>query len=412
MVLLSGANNFVLRRMEEGVDFDSALTQARAKGLSDIDSASKDATERTALLARLAFGVESILSLLESVRGLSPQNARIAYNKGFTHTANTPTDPSGNKGAAAVCAVDFTRCDPYHSLFLSRGKRIVFQGSMAALVTPFQDGAVDIKRLGEHVDFHLAHGTDALVPVGTTGESPTLTSQEKADIIRAVVRMAKGKRPVVAGTGTNDTRTTVEHTRAAKELGADAALLVTPYYNKPSQEGLYRHFEAVAKAVDLPLCLYNVPGRTGVNLLPETVARLSKIKNIAAIKEASGSVEQAAQIHALCGIAVVSGEDALTLPLLAQGATGVISVLANVVPKAVADLCAAARQGDWARAREIHRRHFPLAKALFIEPNPVPVKTAMKLMGRDTGEVRLPLCEMAPSNVDKLKAELKALGLI
>jgi len=285
----------------------------------------------------------------------------------------------------------------------------MFQGSMVAMVTPFAEGRVDLPALKEDVAFQIAGGTSALVPLGTTGESPVLSAAERAEILRTVVREARGKAPVIAGTGTNDTRTTIEHTKSAEDLGVDAVLVVTPYYNRPSQEGLYLHFEAVAKSTKLPLCLYNVPGRTGVNLLPETVARLAKIRNIAAIKEASGSVEQAAQVRARCAITVLSGDDALTLPLMAQGAVGVISVAANIVPREMSELCAAAAGGDLPRARAIHKRLEPLWKALFLETNPVPVKTAMKFLGRGTGEVRLPLCGMSSANEEKLRRALAGL---
>jgi 4-hydroxy-tetrahydrodipicolinate synthase len=287
----------------------------------------------------------------------------------------------------------------------------MFKGSMAAMVTPFRGGALDAAALREHAAFLLENGTDALVPLGTTGESPTLAAGERADVLRAVIKAAKGKAPVVAGTGTNDTRTTIEHTKAAEELGADAVLVVTPYYNKPSQEGLFRHYEAVAASTKLPVCLYNVPGRTGVNLLPETVARLSKIRGIAAIKEASGTVDQAARIRELCDMTVVSGDDALTLAMMEKGATGVISVAANVVPRAIADLCAAASKGDLKKARGLHAKFLPLMEALFLESNPVPVKAALRLMGRGTGEVRPPLCEMSPANEEKLKRVLADFSL-
>lgn len=287
----------------------------------------------------------------------------------------------------------------------------MFAGSMAAMVTPFKGGKLDLAAFRDHAAFLLENGTNALVPLGTTGESPTLAADERAEVLRAAIKAAKGNAPVVAGTGTNDTRTTIEHTKAAEALGADAVLVVTPYYNKPSQEGLFRHFEAVAAATKLPVCLYNVPGRTSVNLLPDTVARLSKVRGIRAIKEASGSVDQAVQIRAKCDIAVVSGDDALTLPMMERGATGVISVAANVIPRAIADLCAAAAAGDLAKARALHERHLALMEALFIETNPVPVKTALRLMGRGTGEVRLPLCGMSPGNVEKLAQVLAAAGL-
>ncbi len=287
----------------------------------------------------------------------------------------------------------------------------MFKGSMAAMVTPFRGGKLDVQALREQAAFLLENGTDGLVPLGTTGESPVLASDERAEVLRAVIKAAKGKAPVVAGTGTNDTRTTIEHTRAAEELGADAALVVTPYYNKPSQEGLFRHYEAVAASTKLPVCLYNVPSRTGVNLLPETVARLSKFRTIVAIKEASGSVDQAARIRELCGLTVVSGDDALTLAMMERGATGVISVAANVIPRAIADLCAAAAGGELKKARGLHEKFLPLMEALFLESNPVPVKTALRLMGRGTGEVRPPLCEMSPANEEKLKRVLAEFGL-
>ena len=288
----------------------------------------------------------------------------------------------------------------------------MFHGSMAAMVTPFRGGKLDLPALKEHAAFLLENGTDALVPLGTTGESPTLNSEERAEVLRVVLKAAKGKAPVVAGTGTNDTRTTVEYTRAAEVMGADAALVVTPYYNKPTQEGLYQHFALVAGATKLPVCLYNVPGRTGVNLLPETVIRLSKIKNIAAIKEASGVPDQTSRIREGCGIAVVSGDDALTLALMERGATGVISVAANVVPRAIADLCAAAAAGNMKKARSIHEKYLPLMEALFIESNPGPVKTALRLMGRGTGELRPPLWAMDPANEAKLARVLAETGLI
>ncbi len=288
----------------------------------------------------------------------------------------------------------------------------MFHGSIVAIVTPFKAGKVDLAALRELVAWHLASGTHGIVPVGTTGESPTLSHAEKRDVIRTVVKAARGKVPVIAGTGTNDTRTTIELTKMAQELGADAALVVTPYYNKPTQEGLYRHYEAVSRSTKLPLVLYNVPGRTAVNLLPETAVRLAGLRNIVAIKEASGSLEQSAQIHASCGMAVISGDDALTLPLMAQGATGVISVAANVVPKELAALCTAMARGELPKARQMHLELVGLMKSLFIETSPVPVKTALKLMGRGNGEVRLPLCEMAPANVDKLKAAMTGVGLL
>jgi 4-hydroxy-tetrahydrodipicolinate synthase len=288
----------------------------------------------------------------------------------------------------------------------------MFTGSYVALVTPFSKNEVDLKKLKELVDFHLQNGTNGLIPVGTTGESPVLDHDEKAAIIKTVVKQVKGRVPVVAGTGTNDTRTTIELTRMAKELGADAALIVTPYYNKPTQEGLFRHYEAVAKSAAIPICLYNVPSRTAVSMTPETTARLSKIKTIVATKEASGNVEAVTQIRALCDITIISGDDSLTLPMMVLGATGVISVAANVAPRAVADLCAAAGKSDFASARKMHERLFPLFKGLFIETSPAPVKFALKAMGLLNGEIRLPLVEVTPPTEEKVKTILKGLELI
>ncbi len=289
---------------------------------------------------------------------------------------------------------------------------IRLEGSIVAVVTPFKNGEVDPAKLRELVDFHLQSGTDGLCPVGTTGESPTLSKEEKAQVVKTVVKAVRGRIPVLAGAGTNDTRATIEYTKMAKELGADAALLVTPYYNKPSQEGLYRHFEAVAKAVSIPQVLYNIPGRSVVNMLPETIARLAKLKNIVAIKEASGSLEQVTQIRTLCDLAILSGDDALTYPMMCLGGRGVISVAANIVPKAVADLCAAARKGEYRKAEETHLRYYDLFRTLFVETNPVPVKTALRMMDIISGEVRLPLCKMSAANVDILRKTLKAYELI
>lgn len=288
----------------------------------------------------------------------------------------------------------------------------MFEGSYVALVTPFAKGKVDLKKLRELVEFHVENDTNGLVPLGTTGEAPTLRHDEKIQVIQTVVRAARKRIPVVVGTGSYDTRTSVEQTVLAKKLGADAALVVTPYYNKPTPEGLYRHYEAIAKASNLPICLYNIPGRTGLNVTPETVERLSRIKQIKAIKEATGNVENVTQIRALCGIKIVSGDDALTLPMLALGASGIISVAANIVPKPVAEMCQLAAQDDIQGAREIHDRYYALFKALFIETNPIPVKTAMRMMGMLNGELRLPLCEMSPGNADRLKATLRTYDLV
>jgi 4-hydroxy-tetrahydrodipicolinate synthase len=290
----------------------------------------------------------------------------------------------------------------------------MFKGSIVAIVTPFSNGAVDEEKLRELVEFQIEGGTDAIVPCGTTGESSTLDYEEHDRVIQIVVEQVKKRVPVIAGTGSNSTREAIEMTEHAKQLGADGCLLVTPYYNKPTQEGLYLHYKAVAEAVAIPQILYNVPGRTGVNLLPETVARLSAIKNIVAIKEATGSLQQASEILALCGdqIDVLSGDDFITFPMMACGAKGVISVLANIMPKAVGDLTDAYFAGDLATARKLHLDTLKISNAMFIESNPVPVKTALGLMGKCSDEVRLPLAPMSAANKAKLEAIMKEYKLI
>ena len=290
----------------------------------------------------------------------------------------------------------------------------MFKGSIVAIVTPFSNGKVNEEKLRELVEFQLENGTDAIVPCGTTGESSTLDYEEHDRVVQIVVEQVNKRVPVIAGTGSNSTREAIEMTQHAKELGADGCLLVTPYYNKPTQEGLFRHYSAVADAVAIPQILYNVPGRTGVNLLPETVARLSVNKNIVAIKEATGSLQQASEILALCGenIDVLSGDDFITFPMMACGAKGVISVLANIMPKAVGDLTDAFFAGDLAKARELHLHTLKIGNAMFIESNPIPVKTALGLMGKCSDEVRLPLCPMGEANKAKLAAIMKEYKLI
>lgn len=312
----------------------------------------------------------------------------------------------------------------------------MFSGSIVALVTPFKDGAVDLDLVGELVEFQLRHGTRGIVPCGTTGEAATLDCDEREAVLRQVLQQAKGRKSaaggtkrrraisqflvrrdggplrVIAGTGTNSTKTTIELTQAAKKLGADGALVVCPYYNKPTQEGLYRHFRAVAEAVDLPLMLYNVPGRTAVSLTADTVARLAQLRNVVAIKEASGNLDLVSEIRSKCpGLAILSGDDSLTLPILSLGGTGVVSVVANVVPADVAALVAAFEAGDLAKAREHHYKLFALARAMFVESNPVPVKAALRLLGRSTDEVRLPLAPISPEGAAKVRAALEAFGL-
>ena len=293
-------------------------------------------------------------------------------------------------------------------------KVLKLEGSMTALVTPFKDGKLDLGAFTAHCQWQVEQGTSALVPAGTTGENPTLGREEQLELIKATVKAAGGKVPVVAGTGKNDTRETVELTKAARELGADAALVVTPYYNKPTQEGLYRHYMAVAEGADIPIVLYNVPGRTGVNMAPETVARCAEHPRIIATKEASGDLVQAAEIHRLCGskIAVISGEDALTFPLIAQGAAGVISVTSNVVPAEMAKLCKMAAAGDLAGARALHLKLLPLMRVLFVESNPIPVKAALARMGKIDPEVRLPLAPISGANLVKVEGALKDLGIV
>lgn len=293
-------------------------------------------------------------------------------------------------------------------------KKKSFEGSMVAMVTPFRDGRVDDAKIGELVEFHVKSGTDAIIPCGTTGESPTLSHDEHKQVVELTIKAAKGRVPVIAGTGSNSTAEAIDLTKHAKAAGANGVLMVCPYYNKPTPKGLIAHYTAVAKAVDIPIILYNIPGRTGVNMLPETVATLAEIPNIVAMKEASGSLEQMTELITLCGdrLTVVSGDDTLTLPLMAVGGKGVISVIANILPKETAEMTRAALNGDWKRAKEIHLRMFPLCKAMFYETNPGPVKTAMQLLGRLNGELRLPLAPMSDANREKLAKALRAYGLL
>jgi 4-hydroxy-tetrahydrodipicolinate synthase len=293
-------------------------------------------------------------------------------------------------------------------------KKKSFEGSMVAMVTPFRDGRVDEAKIGELVEFHVKNGTDAIIPCGTTGESPTLSHDEHKQVVEATIQAAAGRVPVIAGTGSNSTAEAINFTQHAKKAGANGVLMVCPYYNKPTQTGLIAHYKAVAAAVDIPIILYNIPGRTGVNMLPETVATLADVPNIVAMKEASGSLEQMTELISICGdrLTVVSGDDTLTLPLMSVGGKGVISVIANVIPKETAEMTRAALNGDWKRAKEIHLRIFPLCKAMFYETNPGPVKTALQLLGRLNGELRLPLTPMSDANREKLAKALKAYGLL
>jgi len=290
----------------------------------------------------------------------------------------------------------------------------MFQGSIVAIVTPFKKGKVDEKALADLIEWHIAQGTNGIVPCGTTGESATLDYKEHYRVVEITVKTVNKRVPVIAGTGANSTDETIMITKQAKKSGASAALLVSPYYNKPTQEGLYRHYKAVAESVDIPIVLYNVPGRTAVNILPSTVARLAEIENIVAIKEATGDMKQVSEVIRLCGnrITVISGDDFTTLPLLALGGKGVISVSANVAPKDVSMMCSLWLKGQHDRARAIHYKLEPLNTAMFIETNPIPVKTALAMMGKIHEEFRLPLCEMYPANKDKLRKILVDLKLI
>ena len=290
----------------------------------------------------------------------------------------------------------------------------MFKGSIVAIVTPFKNGVVDEEKLRELVEFHVKNGTSGIVPCGTTGESPTLSHEEHDRVVQVAVEAANKRIPVIAGTGSYNTEETVRMTVHAKKVGADGALLVTPYYNKPTQEGLYRHFEKIAMEVDIPLVIYIIPGRTGVNVLPATVARLAKIDNVVGIKEASTSLDQVSEIISLCGdrLSILSGDDSLTLPIMAVGGRGVISVAANIIPKDVADMAGAFLAGDMEKARKLHYRMYPLFKALFIETNPIPVKRAMELMGLCRGDLRLPLWPMSDENTSKLKKAMTDYGLL
>jgi len=291
----------------------------------------------------------------------------------------------------------------------------MFKGLYVALVTPFKkDGSLNEDKLRELVRFHIESGTDGLVPCATTSENPSYTWEEHFKIIEIVVKEADGKLNVVAGCGTNSTTRSLDNIKKAKDLGVDGAMVVTPYYNKPTQEGLYAHFMKLADEGGLPLMLYNVPGRTGVNMLPETVERLSKHEMIVAVKEASRSLEQMSDIVHRCGdrINLLSGDDGITLPILSIGGKGVVSVVGNIVPGDMLALLRAFEKGDMEEARKWHNKLFPLCKAMFIETNPIPVKTAMKMLGMLNGEMRLPLSRMRPENVRKLRKTMKEYGLL
>jgi len=288
-----------------------------------------------------------------------------------------------------------------------------FAGLSVAMITPFRDGQVDVHALKQQVEFQIVAGTTCLCPVGTTGESPTLSHAEHERVIDVVVEAAAGRILVMPGTGSNSTSEALRLTRWAAKSGADAALVVAPYYNKPTQEGFYQHFKALAEAVDLPICVYNIPGRTGKNIEPETIARMAELPNIAMVKEATGSMDQASQIVALTDLTLLSGDDSLTLPLLAVGGRGVISVVGNIVPRDMIALIAAFESGNLAGAQQWHNKLFPLCRDMLgLSTNPIPIKAAMQLLGRDTGELRMPLTPLSEAEEAKLRRTLGNYGLL
>src|SRR5262245_21676661 len=290
----------------------------------------------------------------------------------------------------------------------------MFSGSIVAMVTPFRGGKVDWENLAALVDFHVDSGTTGIVACGTTGESATLNHTEHLDVVKAVVKAARKRIPVIAGTGSNSTQEAVYLTQEAEKAGADGALLISPYYNRPTQEGIYQHYKKVAESVGIPIIVYNIPGRTGSKIEPETLARLSEIKNVAGVKEATGSVDQAIDVIRLCGdnLAVYSGEDSLTFSLMALGGKGVISTVANIAPKEMSQLTDACLNGNWETGRKLQLKLIPLIRSVFLETNPIPIKTALSLMGKCTGDLRLPLTPMSEGNLKKLQRQMAEFGLL
>jgi 4-hydroxy-tetrahydrodipicolinate synthase len=290
----------------------------------------------------------------------------------------------------------------------------MFTGSMVALVTPFKDGKVDWQSLESLIEFHIQNGTHGIVPCGTTGESATLSHEEHDSVVKTVVKTVNKRVPVIAGTGSNSTDEGVRLTRKAEKSGADGALMISPYYNRPTQEGIYQHYRKVASEVGIPIIVYNIPGRTGSKIEPETLARMAEVKNIVGVKEATGSVDQAIDVIRLCGdrLAVYSGEDSLIFSLMALGGKGVISTVANVAPKQTAQLAEACLNGDWEKGRALQFKLIPLIHSLFIETNPIPVKTALSLIGKCSGDLRLPLTPMTEGNVKKLSQAMTEFGLL
>ena len=290
----------------------------------------------------------------------------------------------------------------------------MFKGAITAIVTPFKNGQFDEAAYRELIEFQVKSGIHGIVPCGTTGESPTLSHAEHKRVVETCIDQVKKRVVVIAGSGSNNTAEALELTKHAQAAGADAALMITPYYNKPTQEGLFQHYKTVASQTKVPIVVYNVPGRTSVNLLPETMARLAELPNIVGLKDATGDLKQGCKTLELCGdkITVLSGDDFTTLPLMCMGGMGVISVVSNAAPADMAGMCNAFFQGDLAKARELHYKMWPLIEAMFIETNPVPAKTAMKMMGKITGEVRQPLCLMSAANEEKLRQVMQKYGLI
>jgi 4-hydroxy-tetrahydrodipicolinate synthase len=292
-------------------------------------------------------------------------------------------------------------------------KGSAFAGLSVAIVTPFRGGQLDIKLLREQIDFQIAAGTHCLCPVGTTGESPTLSHEEHERVISEVVQAARGRIKVMAGTGSNSTSEALRLTKWAAKEGADAALMVAPYYNKPTQEGFYLHYKAVAEQVGIPICVYNIPGRTGKNIEPETIARMAELPNIALVKEATGSLDQASQILCTTDLTVLSGDDSLTLPLMAVGGEGVVSVVGNIVPKDMLAMVSAYSKGDVSGAMQWHHKLFPLCRDMLgLATNPIPIKAAMKVLSRDTGEMRLPMTPLDSASEAKLRKTLTNYGLL
>lgn len=286
----------------------------------------------------------------------------------------------------------------------------MFNGAFTAMVTPFRNGRLDEARLTDQIEYQITNGIDGLVPVGTTGESPTVDFKEHARIIEITVNASKGRVHVIGGVGANATSEALELHRIAKDVGASAGLSVNPYYNKPSQEGLYRHFMTLADKVDLPIVLYNIPGRTGVTMTAQTVAKLSQHANIVAIKEATGVLDMTSEIASLCHLPILSGDDSLTLPIMSIGGRGVISVISNLLPGKVKQMVKHAQDGNFAEARAIHYQLFPLTKAIFADGNPVGIKYAMKVAGMDTGELRLPLCEASEATKKQIELFMASAG--